>query len=755
MEVTHVGNHIKLGNDWFFPKRSIRTRSCGIRVVRNSMVKRAIQEIAPVVSEVVTRGSRLLCMYWLGRRESRSFPEDVKKDVAAAFRAVWDKTPKKPLDEGLLRARNFMKEFHGLVPYRKGTTEILQYSINQYCSTLLQTFDNTALPVHISMGWEASQYRHWLSMATSAAESDEYFSIGKFRIEWRSALHELAVICCDANHELYGESSETLANHLDMPAIDAAVVEMLRKEWKDRIDLAVLSHFNSFLLRVDLLDLIEKSQLDNQHFKTFPLLPEYSFMRHCIEIDLRAIKQLVGRKSAPTSMESIMDGHFMTRLKKEQTRKRSSYQRIQQRPLFGNEMQGPFIRTFSTDGIQMHFHLESIIYRKIKDEKIIEDLNSKMTSVDAPPCKRSRVALPKIEKMWNPDIPRKTKFLELRKGLFSISAITSLTREQKSDVLKHPITGVDPGFVNIIGGVVDVNADGNPLTRKERSIRISRKQYYWMIGTTGMRERPPASYYFKCKSVKQQRQRGWIHPKVKEAEKHCAQHSLHVSSFDKYSTALKECMPHWKSLFRWYCYSKTSARLRFWRARKQARTMDTIVHMVAPNEDQIISFGSAYVGQKQSKKGTSYGPAPVKKVKRYLALHRKVVLCNEYLTSQRCSMLQTERELRCGGTLERVVRMKTVKQYPPDPPPFHHHRRLKKERHDTPCIRKMMPVRGLCYCSQCRRYLSRDINSGRNMKHVLISMVNTGERPVDLQRPPPRESVAPSTPRVRRIIPKH
>lgn len=79
---------------------------------------------------------------------------------------------------------------------------------------------------------------------------------------------------------------------------------------------------------------------------------------------------------------------------------------------------------------------------------------------------------------------------------------------------------------------------------------------------------------------------------------------------------------------------------RFARANLDRRRDAWILRCIAPEPSDIIAFGGGYLGRRE-RKGGSGGAAPIKRLMRMLACHRRVVVVNEYYTSQRCSWCES------------------------------------------------------------------------------------------------------------------
>ena len=61
------------------------------------------------------------------------------------------------------------------------------------------------------------------------------------------------------------------------------------------------------------------------------------------------------------------------------------------------------------------------------------------------------------------------------------------------------------------------------------------------------------------------------------------------------------------------------------------RALQEMVHVISQCESDIIVVGAGYTGKRKHRKGTRVIPG-LKYLVRYLSLHRRLVLFNEYLT---------------------------------------------------------------------------------------------------------------------------
>ena len=141
--------------------------------------------------------------------------------------------------------------------------------------------------------------------------------------------------------------------------------------------------------------------------------------------------------------------------------------------------------------------------------------------------------------------------------------------------------------------------------------------------------------------------------------------------------------------------SKTIRKQAFSQFRRRKRSLDSICKRISQGDrETIVGFGN---GSNVSR-GFGHAPAPSKELRERLKQHCKVVLIDEYLTSQICS---------------------------------HCHSKLKAFKRDG------AEVHGIRVCpnQECRITWNRDFNAAINMHHLLFNVLNGSSRPTALRRP--------------------
>ena len=150
--------------------------------------------------------------------------------------------------------------------------------------------------------------------------------------------------------------------------------------------------------------------------------------------------------------------------------------------------------------------------------------------------------------------------------------------------------------------------------------------------------------------------------------------------------------------------------------------LDGCANVIAPNSDALVLFGANFLGR-GSRKGDRRSII-TRKLRRHLARVRKVVLIDEYLTSQVCWKCSHK---CCEANSER------------GPHPF---KRSPSGKYNElePCYARMNKAdkdehRNL-YCHKCNCRINRDLNAACNIMSIYRSLVTTGTRPPCLTKPP-------------------
>ena len=158
--------------------------------------------------------------------------------------------------------------------------------------------------------------------------------------------------------------------------------------------------------------------------------------------------------------------------------------------------------------------------------------------------------------------------------------------------------------------------------------------------------------------------------------------------------------PSTSEVLRKYYARRTATNVRIGATQRRQRASDLILEFLSPAVDKknplhnttqdVIAFGRNYFGRK-CKTGDRNGAPVCKRIRRRLAATRRVVLIDEYFTSQKCHA--------CGEQLE------------------------------------MNQATRMGDCAKCRKSWDRDMNAARNIRAVFNAQVAGLPRPAYLRRP--------------------
>ena len=208
-----------------------------------------------------------------------------------------------------------------------------------------------------------------------------------------------------------------------------------------------------------------------------------------------------------------------------------------------------------------------------------------------------------------------------------------------------------------------------------------------------------------------------------------SQFSLKVSSLEAYLQVLSVHL-HATELLAGLNGSRRVREARLRRMSCKQHAMDGCVNIVAPDSESVVVFGSGFFGRRLRKGDSPKRPGVVRALRRHLARKRRVVLVNEYLTSQVCWKCSHKcRSANSDSTGHPSTR--TEAGYLVLKPCC---ARMRKEDADV--------VHRDLYCHNhagggCR--INRDLNAACNMMAIFHSLVHTGGRPRCLTKPKEEE----------------
>ena len=357
-------------------------------------------------------------------------------------------------------------------------------------------------------------------------------------------------------------------------------------------------------------------------------------------------------------------------------------------------------KTIKTDGVQIQIPYEHEVLLQFSHDKTDEKW-----------FKQSTYSYTLWKSNWdkNPIINEKAKKLksvEFYRGSREtlsdeafLASKTGLFRWQAAFKHKHllsrfsSVRAVDPGHTNLIHVC---NAKG------ERVFNFTRGQYYHDIGALQHRN---ASKRRQGKTKKKYRKRrcGWIPIKVKEAENTMSKHSTKTASTCRF---LKACVARLGCLEAMMKFrgSRTEAHLKWTKHIRKQKTMDHMVNRIAPDVNTLVVYGSGYNGVSKASRGSTYGNGPNKAFRIHLSKKRKVILVDEYLTSQRCAF--------CKGKVSCP----------------------KRERKNDLGEAYLKTIHGMLHCPQCNRSYGRDQLASFNIYKAFSCASRTNNRPHYLRR---------------------
>jgi hypothetical protein len=295
--------------------------------------------------------------------------------------------------------------------------------------------------------------------------------------------------------------------------------------------------------------------------------------------------------------------------------------------------------TFTTDGVQVHLMWERILslpclvdpkkeaaYAAKQAKKAVDPNLTASGKVDG---RTTRKKAPSILAHSDEPIHRKkaARLEDYDHGIFQESSILASRQQRESKglpceirSLPWDIVAVDPGHTNVM-----CTSKWDPLKQDWiKWINLSKKEYY----------RGPGQQHVRHRTEKRLQST--------ELGKRVATHMEHMSVHSPKTTSVDECLAHllyvrncWEDMFAFYG-SKNAARARFTTEQRRQRLMATLIESLVPEREKktsIIVMGSATFPT--SMKGTQ--ATPVARLIKEIAKVRRVVLVNEYFTTQMCS----------------------------------------------------------------------------------------------------------------------
>jgi len=442
--------------------------------------------------------------------------------------------------------------------------------------------------------------------------------------------------------------------------------------------------------------------------------------------------------------------------------------------------------TFTTDGVQLHLAWQKIVtlpckvdpkkqcaYETKEKKKMETPTLSSNGQVDKRTLKK---VIPTLSGSDGPRFWKKTDRLEEHDyGIFqssSLLASRSHAQEQGrpfsfSDLPFKHIVAIDPGHINIMS-----------------TAKWDFKKHDWIKGRNLTK-----SEYYRELGQQHIRRRTETRMKREALGKRVAQHMDHLSKHSPKTSSPDACLQHllyasgtcWDDMFAFHG-SRNAARNRFRSEQKRQRLFANLIEQLAPEHlkaDSIIVLGSATFNT--SMKGSQ--ATPIGRLIKELAKRRRIVLVDEYFTTQMCSGCNLSgigprhsrmfhkneiTAVSCGyayglrskSTLcihktnisTKIHHVKHLTRAMASfkrtcEPAAMRARRINREAQRTilfppdpgksaqrPFDPLSAPIHGLKQCTHCMRFWNRDWNAARNIGWVFFGLWFEGERPVHLRR---------------------
>ena len=204
--------------------------------------------------------------------------------------------------------------------------------------------------------------------------------------------------------------------------------------------------------------------------------------------------------------------------------------------------------------------------------------------------------------------------------------------------------------------------------------------------------------------------------------------SLKTVDVGEFTAALLGQAKAWKTL-RWFYGGRTFAKRRFLLARRKQHFEETAVNRLIDESERgrdrpvVFAYGD---GQFAFSMKGCHGGTPHARLRRLLALKRRVVLVDEYLTTKRCPKCRCEKHLSKEEKKDPSLYRSAYMVQPLGVAQF--------TRQDGAVMTKR--VHGLSQCYLCSTLWSRDYASTLNIGRVFVEQWQAGARPAYLCRPP-------------------
>jgi hypothetical protein len=508
-------------------------------------------------------------------------------------------------------------------------------------------------------------------------------------------------------------------------------------------------------------------ETDEKSNKSFPIIPISKLGRRFVRFDLLALKEL---HSSPTNLSALQS---LRQIFNEQHIEYEFKTKKQERVL------GP---TFMSDGIQVHMNWEKKVIIKCEmEEKKVEEFEKKKQEREAKWLKEGKSIVDQQAKyripiLSNSDKPKcwkhGTDLYAHNYGIYQQSSIYPTASSPNQN--NHPfqrILAIDPGSTSIYYIVIWNEAKKD----WEKFWDLSNKHYYEAIGNTANRKK---------------RERRL---KVEALGKRVQNHQQQLSILSPKTTNPNECLQHllyvtqcWNDMYL-FDGSRNMAYERFKSQQKKQRFDAQLVEKLIPHtqkDTSIIVMGNAEFNK--SMRGTQ--ATPVGRLTKLLAKSRRVVMVDEFMSTQMCSAYDPTTKTFCSPKTENKSKGNNRKNSPLKTctnklsernknhscQPMNEFKRnvlpkkeskkwnkklddirkrqkqkglsneeIEKEinKHSTKCNPLLNRIHGLRQCTHCARYWNRDENGARNHGWRFQQLWSTNTSPLHLSRPIPQVKI--------------
>ena len=383
------------------------------------------------------------------------------------------------------------------------------------------------------------------------------------------------------------------------------------------------------------------AHVSSTSLKQFSVAPLASFGRAFKMFDMNAVKYLCRHELFPKGDRPTV--HTVVDIFDEKKLRLKTRESQADPSLVWCDKRGRSIRTFRTNGIQVHLMWERIVsvpclVDKIRaatyDEKRENALASIIRNEDGTPVdgrcgKRKPPAFLPASSEGAIFRPASARLEDYECGVFQSKSIVAsreaaLAKGISLSSLFPRVVAIDPGHIDIINSAV-YNYETHDW---KKGPKLSRKMFYHVLDPNHRRSRRKRREH-RLKQTK------GLAAKVKRHQEDLSKHSIKSSNPESCLQHLLLVRRCWKDMFSFYG-SRNAARDQFWSEQSRRSLIDQLIQALAPEhlkKTTIIVLGAA-------KFATSFKGAqstPIGMLAKEIAKVRRVVLMDEYNTTLMCS----------------------------------------------------------------------------------------------------------------------